>query len=133
MRFPPVAIDYHRFSPAGRAFVTLSDPIHMHPALGALRGATVGSIPFNFRPSPLPDVPAPPPRTRGVKGREQARERGLTLTGNGPRGGVSGAGKNVVLYGLPGKLSHNRVRDHLRGFSFAPGESERTQVEKVLG
>jgi hypothetical protein len=104
----------------------------MRPALDALKRATLASQSVNAEPSFAPET-LKGARTRGVKGREEAQGRGLILSGNGPHGGVGNAGRNVVLYGLPGRLMPNHLREYLRGFSFSPKDSEKTQVEKVQG
>ena len=57
-------------------------------------------------------------RMRGVRGREQAAQRGL-VSGNGPNGGVTGSGKNVVIYGLPGKMTEEAAGYYLKSFKLA--------------
>ena len=69
-------------------------------------------------------------RTRGVKGRLQAAERGL-FTGNGPNGMVTSQGKGVVLYGLPGKLTPDSLRTYLRNFKLAMAEAGQQEIIKL--
>lgn len=131
-----VAIDYQRFTPSRRAVLELSEPVHTQPALKALQGATVAFMSVNPQIKSEEEVEAPTSiRTRGMKGREQALERGVRLMGNGPHGGLNAAtsGRNVVLYGLPGYLEPSILREYLRGFNFAARESEKTQVQKLHG
>ncbi|EGO20899.1 hypothetical protein SERLADRAFT_397787, partial [Serpula lacrymans var. lacrymans S7.9] len=80
-----IVLDYHRFNPTGRAYLTVSHPDFMKTNLHALENATVGGIPFESYSAP-PPASGPPERTRGPKGRAEAADRGL-ITGNGPRGG----------------------------------------------
>ena len=57
-------------------------------------------------------------RMRGSVGRQEAANKGL-IDGNGPNGGTSGHGKNVVMWGLPGKLPPAGLRNYLRAFQLA--------------
>ena len=57
-------------------------------------------------------------RMRGSAGRREAANKGL-IDGNGPNGGTSGHGKNVVMWGLPGKLPPTGLRNYLRAFQLA--------------
>lgn len=54
-------------------------------------------------------------RTRGLTGRQEAAQKGL-IDGKGPNGGTSGNGKNVILWGLPGKLFPDGLKSYLRSF-----------------
>jgi hypothetical protein len=101
-----------------------------------LKGATIASTPITSLLKTDEEVNAPIlSRGRGLKGREEALERGLELKGDGPHGGLKAAlsGQNVVLYGLPGSLQPLQLREYLRGFKFSARESEKTQVQKLLG
>ena len=57
-------------------------------------------------------------RRRGERGRGEAVERGV-VTGDGPSGGITGSGKSVVLYGLPGKMTEEGVSFFVRSFKLA--------------
>lgn len=127
----PVAIDYSRFLPTGRAYLTLTHPDLLRRNLTALQNATVAGISVTAQSAPPPSQ-STPPRTRGVKGRSEAAERGL-ITGNGPRGGIVNPGRNVVVWGLPGKMTTGELRDYLRGMGFSwvgPGKEEIVKLEK---
>lgn len=65
-----------------------------------------------------------------MKGFARAADRGA-ITGNGPSGGVSGGGKNVLIRGLPAKLTHDELREHLRGFQLAPEDRGQRVVVKL--
>lgn len=132
-----IAIEYQRFIPTHRAILEISDPILTQSALKALQGATVASMPVYPRVKSEEQVDAPTPvRHRGMRGREDAVERGAVLqVGDGPNGRLSAAtsGRNVVVYGLPGNTRPAVLREYLRGFSFAANEPEKTQVQKLVG
>jgi len=125
-----VAIDYHRFIPTGGAYLTLvtSDPLNFN--LTALRNATISSLPITSVSSPPPTSSAA--RTRGTKGRMAAAERGLFF-GDGPRGGVVNEGKNVVLWGLPGRLTPEGLKGLLRNFKLAGTEGGKKEFMKLEG
>lgn len=103
-----VAIDYHRFLPTGRAYLTLAHPEHLHKNLQALDNASVGSLPIRA-------VSAPPPRSGHgrLDGTETQRK---VFSGNGPHGGISSRMKHVVIWGFPGKISGEAVENYLRDF-----------------
>jgi len=123
-----VAIDYHRFIPTGRAFLTLTTPDVLNQNLRALENASISSIPITSVSSPPP--PTVSQRTRGVQGRMEAAERGL-ITGNGPRGGVVNDGKNIVLWGLPGRLTPEGLKGLLHNFKLAGTEGRKKEFVKV--
>lgn len=75
----------------------------------------------------LDDIPG---RSRGAKGREDAMKRGV-ITGNGPDAGVRERGKNVVLWGLPGKLASEALREHLKKFRLAGSASGEEDIIKL--
>lgn len=129
LRYPlVVSLDFYRFQPTGRAWLTLSSPSHMQHALRALRGAVLSGKALGAAPANDPSQVIT--RTRGVKGRLQAAERGL-FTGNGPNGMSTSRGKGVVLYGLPGRLTSEGLRTYLRGFKLAAAEAGQQEIVKL--
>lgn len=75
-------------------------------------------------PSPVERV-----RSRGLKGREEASERAL-VTGNGVQGGITDVGRSVLLSGLPGRMSTERVRRFLRNYKLMGGQAEVVKLEQ---
>jgi hypothetical protein len=71
-----------------------------------------------------------PGRSRGAKGRENAMNRGV-ITGNGPDAGVRERGKNVVVWGLPGRLTPEDLREYLKGFRLAGSTSGEHDIIKI--
>jgi len=125
-----VAIDYRRFIPTGRAFLTLANSDVLNINLRALDNATISSIPITATSSPPP--PTLPRRTRGAQGRMEAAERGL-INGDGPRGGVMNQGKNVVLWGMPGRLTTEGLKRFVQNFRLAGTEGGKKEFVKIEG
>ena len=123
-----VAIDYKRFNPTGRAFLTLGNSDALDQNLRSLQNASISSIPITATSCPPP--PGIPRRTRGKEGRMQAAERGV-ITGNGPRGGVTNGGNNVVLWGMPGRLTSEGLRWSLHTFKLAGTEGGKQESVKL--
>ena len=69
-------------------------------------------------------------RTRGVKGRLEAAERGL-ISGNGPDGTSTSHGRGVVIYGLPGKLTPEALRPYLKDFKLVATEVGHKEIIKL--
>lgn len=67
-------------------------------------------------------------RTRGPTGRGEAANKGL-VNGNGPNGGTSGNGKNVIVWGLPGKLPPGSLKNYLRAFRLSDENGEESVVK----
>ncbi|KAG2349677.1 hypothetical protein BDR05DRAFT_923325 [Suillus weaverae] len=105
-----VAIDYHRFLPTGRAYLTLAHTEHLHTNMQALDKASVGSLPIQA-------VSAPPPRS-GHGRLDRTGTQRKVFSGNGPHGGISSRMKHVVIWGLPGKISEEAVENYLREHDF---------------
>lgn len=105
-------MDYDRFRPTGTAYLSLSSQNSIPRNLRMLKKATISSLPL--RATAVPN-PFPTGRTRGTVGRNEAANKGL-VDGNGPNGGTSGHGKNVIIWGLPGKLPPDGLRNYLRAF-----------------
>ena len=76
---------------------------------------------------PLDNIPG---RSRGIKGRENAANRGA-VTGSGPDAGVREHGKNVVIWGLPGRLSPEGLKEYLKGFRLAGSTNDEPDIIKI--
>ena len=127
----PVAIDYKRFIPTGTAIVTLTNSTFIRNAVSSLHGAIIAA--HEVQATSIADEDSEEmlmPRTRGVKGRAQAAERGAT-TGDGPAGGTKGSGSNVVLYGLPGRMSSEAAWYYLSGFKLAGSSARDKDILKL--
>jgi len=122
-----VAIDYRRFLPTGRAILTLVTPDVLNKNLHALKNTTISSIPITAVSCPAPSDIA---RIRGVDGRKEAAERGR-LTGDGPGGGITNGGKNVVIWGLPGRVTPEGLKNLLRDFKLAGTEGKNQEFYKL--
>jgi hypothetical protein len=61
-----------------------------------------------------------------------AAERSLFF-GDGPRGGVLNEGKNVVLWGLPGRLTPEGLKGLLQNFKLAGTEGGKKEFVKLEG
>jgi hypothetical protein len=53
------------------------------------------------------------------------------MHGNGPHAGVRGSGRNVVVWGLPAKLSEEIFRGLLRNYKLAGSEGGKQEVFRV--
>ena len=122
----PVYMDYDRFRPTGTAYLSLSSQNSMPRNLRMLNRASMSSLPL--RATAVPN-PFPIGRMRGSDGREEASNKGL-VTGNGPNGGTSGHGRNVIMWGLPGKLPPDGLRNYLRAFQLSD-TSGRENIVKI--
>ena len=127
--FCQVAIDYHRFSPTGRAYLTLTNPDYLRPNLVALQKSQISTFPITAVSSP-PPANIPPSRVRGVKGRTEAENRGL-VTGNGPHGGLLNPSRNVVISGLPGKFTRAEVRRFLKDCNLPDTDEGRMEIVRL--
>jgi len=123
----PVFMDYDRFRPTGTAYLSLSSKNSMARNLRLLDKATISSL--SIRATAIPNSLSVG-RTRGSLGRQEAVNKGL-IDGNGPNGGTSGNGKNVIIWGLPGKLPPDGLRNYLRAFrlSDANGQESIAKIE----
>ncbi|KAI0273551.1 hypothetical protein BC834DRAFT_214318 [Gloeopeniophorella convolvens] len=122
-----VALDYYRFDPTGRAFLTLASAHDLPRVLAALREVKLFS--HTLRPATTPVPVAPPARARGAKGRGEAAERAL-VAGSGSQGGITDVGRAVLLAGLPGRISPDSVRVYLRQYRLLGGEAEVVKLER---
>ncbi|RPD66203.1 hypothetical protein L226DRAFT_530319 [Lentinus tigrinus ALCF2SS1-7] len=110
-----VAINYKRFRPNGTATLAFSRPEYVPAAIKALDKTVLGGK--TIKASILDSV-RDASRMRGQKGLLEAGQRGV-IRGDGPDAGITGGGKNVVLYGLPGRLVAGVLAEQLRQFKIA--------------
>ena len=122
----PVFMNYDRFRPTRTAYLLLSSPNSMARNLRLLNKATMSSLQLRAMASPDPFAVG---RTRGSVGRQEAADKGL-IDGNGPNGGTSGHGKNVIMWGLPGKLPPDGLKNYLRAFRLSDA-SGRESIVKI--
>ncbi|CCM02401.1 uncharacterized protein FIBRA_04499 [Fibroporia radiculosa] len=125
-----VAIDYHRFTPTGRAWLTITSPNFAQNTAKSLNRSMLGASTIASHPADPSAKTRPPFRTRGTKGRLEAAERGLVM-GMGPDGGVSNQGRNVVIYGMPGKMTPESLREYLKSFKLAGSEGGQKEIIKL--
>ncbi|TFY72389.1 hypothetical protein EVG20_g612 [Dentipellis fragilis] len=123
-----VGLDYKRFWSTGGAYVSLASQEAQRFALRAMRNVTFFTKTVTSAETPAPQ--GPPPRTRGVKGRENAATRGA-ITGTGERGGIWETEKSVILAGLPGKANVNEVRGMLKGYKLANGTAQIVKLDRI--
>jgi hypothetical protein len=110
-------LDYHQFRPTGRAYLAFRTPADMRTALQRLRGAALASVPVTAVPASAPTLPVPP-RVR-LSAPEYPSD--ASRSGNGPRAGLAGEGRSVLLEGVPGFLGPETVRARLGAFRLAGG------------
>ncbi|KAI0797931.1 hypothetical protein C8Q75DRAFT_801839 [Abortiporus biennis] len=122
-----IGIDYHRFAPTGTAYIALTQSDFVPSAVKNLRGSILGGLRVKANHSVPPDVQR---RSRGVKGRAEAAERGL-VTGEGLGAGVASCGKSVVVYGLPGKMTVDAMKAFLKIFNLAETDNGEQSVVKI--
>lgn len=106
-------LDYHRFTPTGRAIIRMSDNRFLESALRTLRTANLSTVPL----VPFKARVQSSPRMRGVKGREEAAERAV-IDGNGAGGGINPKGCDIVLSGLPEQVSAYNLRGYLKRMGY---------------
>jgi len=124
-----VALDYQRFLTSGRAYLTLSHPDFLRSNLDALQNTSISSISVTAVASD-PPLDVTPLRTRGTAGRVDASQRGI-IVGNGIRAGLLNPAKNVVLWGLPGKMTPEALKKVLKRFKLAGSDGGKQEVAKV--
>jgi hypothetical protein len=124
-----VHIDYTRFLSAGRAYLTLTQSEFIRDNLASLQKANIGGLQVDAFPSP-PPLDVIPTRSRGARGRSDAAGRGA-IVGNGPSAGLLNPNIHVVIWGLPGKITPNRLKEYLSDFQLAgTNRGEIAQVNK---
>ncbi|KAG5639524.1 hypothetical protein H0H81_000669 [Sphagnurus paluster] len=123
-----IQIDYNRFQPTGRAFITCTRPEFQRDNLRALEKLTLCGLPVRANPS-LDLSTEGRPRTRGNKGRAEAAARGA-IRGTGPKGNFPNTERNVLLWGLPGKMEASEVEKlFLQDFKLARTKGQPTIVK----
>ena len=105
----------------------MSSPSFTSRAVDALRASAVSGLSVTVNPSPPPETQS---RTRGVRGRADAAERGI-ITGDGPGGGITGGKRTVVIAGLPGKMTAAAVKEWLKSFKLAEANTEEKEIAQV--
>lgn len=123
-----VELDYYRFRPSGKALITLTRHEFLRDNLRALEKLTLCGIPVKAQAIDFQEGGLP--RSRGSKGRAEASARGA-IQGNGPRGNFPNTERNVVIWGLPGKLSTQELEDKLRGFTLARTQKGHATIVKL--
>lgn len=123
-----VAIDYHRFSPIGRALISLTDPALLRNDLRLLEKFTIAGTPVYATPRFIEERHH---RTRGEKGRAEAAERGIG-SGDGPHAGLlQNLEKTTVVWGFPGKMSPKMVDSILKDFRVVRTKQDLPRIVKV--
>ncbi|KZO95165.1 hypothetical protein CALVIDRAFT_179483 [Calocera viscosa TUFC12733] len=112
-----VYLDYYRFLRTPGAWLKFENQQDMHAAL-----QHIGGRKFQITAQDILAIPTPAPsdavqRSRGFRGRAIAAQKG-SIHGNGPDAGTRSMGRDVVLYGLPGKIEPEDVLAALKGFAF---------------
>jgi len=123
-----VAVNYERFSPTGSAYLTLVTSEVLNYNLKKLQHTTISSLPITAASSYPPGHVLR--RARGERGRMNAAGRGVVL-GNGPRAGLLSGGKNVALWGLPGKLANEALKGYLQNFKLAGTEGGKREFTRI--
>jgi len=123
-----VYLDYFRFQRNGQAYLRFSSPEDVNAAMQRIGGRGR----FQITAQDIICAPVPQPdslvrRQRGIQGRAIAAQKGKTL-GNGPDAGTSSRGRDVVLYGLPGKIEAEDVFAALTGFEINSKSRETTDI-----
>ncbi|KAI0780865.1 hypothetical protein BD413DRAFT_608095 [Trametes elegans] len=120
-------IHYTHFRPTGVGYLSFSRPEYSAAAAKALNKAVVGGKMVTAQSvATIPERK----RSRGTKGLLEAAQRGV-INGSGIGGGITGSGRNVVLFGLPEKLIPFVLADNLRQFKLAETEHGREVVVKL--
>src|SRR6266550_1255968 len=128
--FFTVALLYKSFRPTGTALISLNGPDTLQENLRLLQNALVAGNPLKAQPAMLNDADTMLPRARGDKGREEAAIRGA-LRGDGPHAGISNGGKNVTIWGFPGKTGAASVEYIIRDFDLDRKKSGVASVYKI--
>ena len=123
-----VAIDYKGFRPSGDAYITLTRTDYLRDNLRKLENFTLLGLPVKATPKVL--EADRPPRSRGEKGRTEAVARGAH-TGDGLKGNFPNTERNVVIWGLPGRLDPSHIEEALRDFKLGRTPKGRHTILKV--
>jgi hypothetical protein len=105
------------FKPTGRAYLTFQNSGDMKAALQKLQGAHLSNMPVSAVPAAAPSGGIPPPRRTSEPGMPSEAAR----YGNGPRAGIVGEGRSVILEGIPAFIPLDTVRARLGDFRLAGG------------
>lgn len=121
---------YRRFQPDGNAFVTFTHPSQTQVAVAQLKKAQISG--YNIDVTSAAQLQNTPQRSRGIKGRQEAADRGI-ITGTGPDAGVTERGRSVVIWGLPGRWNEEILRGFLehKGFRLAGNDMNHMNIVKV--
>ena len=92
-----------------------------------MNDSILGGFTISAASSPPPLTPR---RARGVDGRQEAAARGA-LPGDGPTAGITGNGRNVIITGLPGKMTSEGVKLWLKNFKLAGNTAEEKEINKI--
>lgn len=101
--------------------------MHLRKAVQNLHGSVIAGHPVSATPVEQSGRDSVQ-RIRGARGREQAAQRGV-ITGDGPNAGITGSGKNVVIYGLPGKMTEEAAGYFLKSFKLSGQTAEKAIVK----
>ncbi|OSC99092.1 hypothetical protein PYCCODRAFT_1416620 [Trametes coccinea BRFM310] len=121
------AVEYRRFRPTGHGFLSFARPEWAAAATKALNKVFVGGKPVTAKAVGPVSMPG---RSRGSKGLLEAAQRGV-ITGDGASGGVTGSGRNVVIFGLPGRIIPPVLAENLRGYKLATTEFGKQVIVKL--
>ncbi|KAG6329730.1 hypothetical protein ID866_9358, partial [Astraeus odoratus] len=121
-----IQLDLYRFSPNGRAYLTLSHPDFLQKNIAKLEKSSIGGFLVSTHSADMPSVT---PELRGIKGRQLAASRGA-ITGTGPSGGIPSHGKHVCIWGLPPKVSADSIKEYLQGFGLTKLD-DKTEIYQV--
>jgi len=123
-----VAINYKGFRPSGDAYIALTRTDYMRDNLRKLENFTLLGLPVKATPKVL--EADRPPRSRGEKGRTEAVARGAH-TGDGLKGNFPNTERNVIIWGLPGRLDPSSIEESLRDFKLGRTAKGRHTILKV--
>lgn len=105
------------FKPTGRAYLTFQNTADMKAALQLLQGTQLANASISAVPAAAPAGGIPPQRRMN----EPAPPSEAARTGNGPRAGIAGEGRSVLVDGIPGFITIEGIRARLREFRLAGG------------
>lgn len=124
-----VVLNYDRFRPTGTAYITFTKPDFTPNALKILHGNTLGGSRIEAKLVRSTEVSSTGSRTRGIKGKAEAAERGL-FDGRGPNAGLTRNATNVVISGLPGKSTSDIIKGLVKPYKLA-GYEDKGDIIKV--
>lgn len=101
----------------------------MRDNLRVLEKFEIAGLPISAAPTTSPLHT--PTRTRGNKGRAEAIDRGVAI-GTGPGGKFPNKTRNVVVGGLPGKMTIGQFEARLKDFEISRSRGEATILKIPL-